>query len=148
MKMRVDKEMTVDRIAKGKDEQLAVQLALQKALQKALTTVQSKNSNINNKTSEASYTASCNLTKNSKNIQEIIKKAAKHTNVNYVNSIDSRRQDEEKHRLDRVLRIIKPWYSEDGYMDILRGLQRASHFEKLDFIMNMEKVVAKRRKAT
>tara|TARA_R110002126_G_scaffold35029_1_gene108076 strand:- start:10 stop:468 length:459 start_codon:yes stop_codon:yes gene_type:complete len=152
MKMGVDKEMTVDRIAKGKDEQLAIQLALQTALQNALATVQSKNSNINNKTSEASYKASCTAsspwTKNSKNIQDIISKTSKNFNVNYRNSIDSRRQDEYKYRLDKVLRTIKPWYSEDGYMDILRSLQRASHFEKIDFIRNMEKVVAKRRKTT
>jgi len=146
MKMGVDKEMTVDRIAKGKDEQLAIQLALQTALQNALATVQSKNSNINNKTSEASYTAS--YTARPKNIKDLVGKTAKNFNINYRKSIDSRRQDEYKHRLDRVLRVIKPWYSEDGYMDILRGLQRASQFEKIDFIMNMEKAVAKRRKAT
>jgi len=148
MKMGVDSKMTMDRIAKGKEEQLAVQLALQTALQNALATVQSKNSNVINKTSEASCTASCNLTKNSKNIQNIISKTTKNFNINYRRSIDSRKRDEEKHRLDRVLRIIKPWYSEDGYMDILRGLQKASHFEKLDFIRNMEKIVAERRKAT
>ena len=146
MKMRVDKEKAVDRIAKGKEEQLAIQLALQTALQNALATVQSKNSNINNKTSEASCTAS--YTARPKNIKDLVGKTAKNFNINYRRSIDSRKRDEEKHRLDRVLRIIKPWYSEDGYMDILRGLQKASHFEKLDFIRNMEKIVAERRKAT
>ena len=146
MKMRVDKEMTVDRIAKGKDEQLAVQLALQTALQNALATVQLKDSNINNKTSKARYTAS--YTARHKNIKDIVGKTDKNFNINYRKSIDSRREDEYKHRLDRVLRIVKPWYSEDGYMDILRGLQKASHFEKLDFIRNMEKIVAERRKAT
>lgn len=146
MKMRVDKEMTVDRIAKGKEEQLAIQLALQTALQNALATVQLKDSSINNKTSEASYTAS--YTARPKNIKDLVGKTAKNFNINYRKSIDSRRQDEYKHRLDRVLRNIKPWYSEDGYMDILRSLQKASQFEKIDFIMNMEKAIAKRRKAT
>ena len=62
--------------------------------------------------------------------------------------IDSRKQDEEKHRLDKVMRTKKPWYSEVGYMDIIRGLQQASHFEKLDFIRNMEKAIVKRRETS
>ena len=150
MKMGVDNKKPLDKI------QLAVQQELQIALDNAIKTIQSKiKLNINKEDTSsctASYTTSCTAsspwTKNSKNIQDIISKTSKNFNVNYRNSIDSRRQDEYKYRLDKVLRTIKAWYSEDGYMDILRSLQRASHFEKIDFIRNMEKVVAKRRKAT
>ena len=151
MKMGVDNKKTLDKI------QLAVKRDLQIALENALKTIQSKiNLNIDKtKTSyitrcTTSYTTRCKTScdDKKKNIEDLISKTTKFTNINYKNSIDSRRRDEDKHRLDRVLRIVKPWYSEDGYMDILRSLQKASQFEKIDFIMNMEKAVAKRRKAT
>ena len=143
MKMVLDNKKTLDKI------QLAVQQDLQKALDNALKTIQSKiNLNIDKDKASytTSYTASCDDKK--KHIKDLISKTTKFTNINYKNSIDSRRRDEDKHRLDRVMRTIKSWYSEDGYMDIIRGLQQASHFEKLDFIRNMEKAIVERRKAT
>ena len=151
MKMVLDNKKTLDKI------QLAVQQDLQKALDNALKTIQSKiNLNIDKtKTSyitrcTTSYTTRCKTScdDKKKNIEDLISKTTKFTNINYKNSIDSRRRDEDKHRLDRVMRTIKSWYSEDGYMDIIRGLQQASHFEKLDFIRNMEKAIVERRKAT
>ena len=151
MKMVLDNKKTLDKI------QLAVQQDLQKALDNALKTIQSKiNLNIDKtKTSyitrcTTSYTTRCKTScdDKKKNIEDLISKTTKFTNINYKNSIDSRRRDEDKHRLDRVMRTIKPWYSEVGYMDIIRGLQQASHFEKLDFIRNMEKAIVERRKAT
>ena len=147
MKMVLDNKKTLDKI------QLAVQQDLQKALDNALKTIQSKiNLNIDKDKASyttsytASFTTSCDDKK--KHIKDLISKTTKFTNINYKNSIDSRRRDEDKHRLDRVMRTIKSWYSEDGYMDIIRGLQQASHFEKLDFIRNMEKAIVERRKAT
>ena len=152
MKMVLDNKKTLDKI------QLAVKQELQIALDNALKTIQSKikiNINTEDKASytdsyKASYKASCKAScdNKKKNIEDLISKTTKFTNINYKNSIDSRRRDEDKHRLDRVMRTIKPWYSEDGYMDIIRGLQQASHFEKLDFIRNMEKAIVERRKAT
>ena len=147
MKMVLDNKKTLDKI------QLAVQQDLQKALDNALKTIQSKiNLNIDKDKASytTSYTASCTTSYDDKkkHIKDLISKTTKFTNINYKNSIDSRRRDEDKHRLDRVMRTIKPWYSEDGYMDIIRGLQQASHFEKLDFIRNMEKAIVERRKAT
>ena len=152
MKMGVDNKKTLDKI------QLAVKQELQIALDNALKTIQSKikiNINTEDKASytdsyKASYKASCKAScdDKKKNIKDLISKTTKFTNINYKNSIDSRRRDEDKHRLDRVMRTIKSWYSEDGYMDIIRGLQQASHFEKLDFIRNMEKAIVERRKAT
>jgi hypothetical protein len=152
MKMVLDNKKTLDKI------QLAVKQELQIALDNALKTIQSKikiNTNTKDKASytdsyKASYKASCKAScdDKKKNIEDLISKTTKFTNINYKNSIDSRRRDEDKHRLDRVMRTIKPWYSEDGYMDIIRGLQQASHFEKLDFIRNMEKAIVERRKAT
>ena len=143
MKMVLDNKKTLDKI------QLAVQQDLQKALDNALKTIQSK-INLNIDKDKASYTASCTTScdDKKKHIKDLISKTTKFTNINYKNSIDSRRRDEDKHRLDRVMRTIKSWYSEDGYMDIIRGLQQASHFEKLDFIRNMEKAIVERRKAT
>jgi hypothetical protein len=152
MKMVLDNKKTLDKI------QLAVKQELQIALDNALKTIQSKikiNTNTKDKASytdsyKASYKASCKAScdDKKKNIEDLISKTTKFTNINYKNSIDSRRRDEDKHRLDRVMRTIKPWYSEVGYMDIIRGLQQASHFEKLDFIRNMEKAIVERRKAT
>jgi hypothetical protein len=151
MKMGVDNKKTLDKI------QLVVKRDLQIALENALKTIQSKiNLNIDKtKTSyitrcTTSYTTRCKTScdDKKKNIKDLISKTTKFTNINYKNSIDSRRRDEDKHRLDRVMRTIKPWYSEVGYMDIIRGLQQASHFEKLDFIRNMEKAIVERRKAT
>ena len=151
MKMGLDNKKPLDKI------QLAVQQDLQKALDNALKTIQSKiNLNIDKtKTSyitrcTTSYTTRCKTScdDKKKHIKDLISKTTKFTNINYKNSIDSRRRDEDKHRLDRVMRTIKSWYSEDGYMDIIRGLQQASHFEKLDFIRNMEKAIVERRKAT
>ena len=147
MKMGLDNKKPLDKI------QLAVQQDLQKALDNALKTIQSKiNLNIDKDKASytTSYTASCTTScdDKKKHIKDLISKTTKFTNINYKNSIDSRRRDEDKHRLDRVMRTIKPWYSEDGYMDIIRGLQQASHFEKLDFIRNMEKAIVERRKAT
>jgi hypothetical protein len=151
MKMGVDNKKTLDKI------QLVVKRDLQIALENALKTIQSKiNLNIDKtKTSyitrcTTSYTTRCKTScdNKKKNIKNLISKTTKFTNINYKNSIDSRRRDEDKHRLDRVMRTIKPWYSEVGYMDIIRGLQQASHFEKLDFIRNMEKAIVERRKAT
>jgi hypothetical protein len=151
MKMVLDNKKTLDKI------QLVVKRDLQIALENALKTIQSKiNLNIDKtKTSyitrcTTSYTTRCKTScdDKKKNIEDLISKTTKFTNINYKNSIDSRRRDEDKHRLDRVMRTIKPWYSEDGYMDIIRGLQQASHFEKLDFIRNMEKAIVERRKAT
>jgi hypothetical protein len=151
MKMVLDNKKTLDKI------QLVVKRDLQIALENALKTIQSKiNLNIDKtKTSyitrcTTSYTTRCKTScdDKKKNIKDLISKTTKFTNINYKNSIDSRRRDEDKHRLDRVMRTIKPWYSEDGYMDIIRGLQQASHFEKLDFIRNMEKAIVERRKAT
>ena len=147
MKMVLDNKKTLDKI------QLAVQQDLQKALDNALKTIQSKiNLNIDKDKASytTSYTASCatSCDDKKKHIKDLISKTTKFTNINYKNSIDSRRRDEDKHRLDRVMRTIKSWYSEDGYMDIIRGLQQASHFEKLDFIRNMEKAIVERRKAT
>jgi hypothetical protein len=151
MKMVLDNKKTLDKI------QLVVKRDLQIALENALKTIQSKiNLNIDKtKTSyitrcTTSYTTRCKTScdDKKKNIEDLISKTTKFTNINYKNSIDSRRRDEDKHRLDRVMRTIKPWYSEVGYMDIIRGLQQASHFEKLDFIRNMEKAIVERRKAT
>ena len=147
MKMVLDNKKTLDKI------QLVVKRDLQKALDNALKTIQSKiNLNIDKDKASytTSYTASCTTScdDKKKHIKDLISKTTKFTNINYKNSIDSRRRDEDKHRLDRVMRTIKPWYSEDGYMDIIRGLQQASHFEKLDFIRNMEKAIVERRKAT
>ena len=155
MKMVLDNKKTLDKI------QLVVKRDLQIALENALKTIQSKiNLNIDKtKTSyitrcttsyTTSYTTRCKTScdDKKKNIKDLISKTTKFTNINYKNSIDSRRRDEDKHRLDRVMRTIKSWYSEDGYMDIIRGLQQASHFEKLDFIRNMEKAIVERRKAT
>tara|TARA_R110000737_G_scaffold100154_1_gene134097 strand:+ start:16 stop:474 length:459 start_codon:yes stop_codon:yes gene_type:complete len=152
MKMVLDNKKTLDKI------QLAVKQELQIALDNALKTIQSKikiNINTEDKASytdsyKASYKASCKAScdDKKKHIEDLISKTTKFTNINYKNSIDSRRRDEDKHRLDRVMRTIKSWYSEDGYMDIIRGLQQASHFEKLDFIRNMEKAIVERRKAT
>jgi len=151
MKMVLDNKKTLDKI------QLVVKRDLQIALENALKTIQSKiNLNIDKtKTSyitrcTTSYTTRCKTScdDKKKHIKDLISKTTKFTNINYKNSIDSRRRDEDKHRLDRVMRTIKSWYSEDGYMDIIRGLQQASHFEKLDFIRNMEKAIVERRKAT
>jgi hypothetical protein len=136
MKMVLDNKKTLDKI------QLVVKRDLQIALENALKTIQSKiNLNIDKtKTSyitrcTTSYTTRCKTScdDKKKNIKDLISKTTKFTNINYKNSIDSRRRDEDKHRLDRVMRTIKPWYSEDGYMDIIRGLQQASHFEKVRF---------------
>ena len=147
MKMGLDNKKPLDKI------QLVVKRDLQIALENALKTIQSKiNLNIDKDKASytTSYTASCTTScdDKKKHIKDLISKTTKFTNINYKNSIDSRRRDEDKHRLDRVMRTIKSWYSEDGYMDIIRGLQQASHFEKLDFIRNMEKAIVERRKAT
>ena len=147
MKMGLDNKKPLDKI------QLAVQQELQIALDNAIKTIQSKiklNIDKDKASYTTSYTASCTTScdDKKKHIKDLISKTTKFTNINYKNSIDSRRRDEDKHRLDRVMRTIKSWYSEDGYMDIIRGLQQASHFEKLDFIRNMEKAIVERRKAT
>ena len=143
MKMVLDNKKTLDKI------QLVVKRDLQIALENALKTIQSK-INLNIDKDKASYTTSCTASLRAKprNIKDLVSRTTKNFNINYRKSIDSRKQDEEKHRLDRVMRTIKHWYSEDGYMDIIRGLQQASHFEKLDFIRNMEKAIVERRKAT
>jgi hypothetical protein len=151
MKMVLDNKKTLDKI------QLVVKRDLQIALENALKTIQSK-INLNIDKTKTSYITRCTTSyitrcktscdNKKKNIEDLISKTTKFTNINYKNSIDSRRRDEDKHRLDRVMRTIKPWYSEVGYMDIIRGLQQASHFEKLDFIRNMEKAIVERRKAT
>ena len=143
MKMGLDNKKPLDKI------QLAVQQELQIALDNAIKTIQSK-IKLNIDKDKASYTTSCTASFRAKprNIKDLVSRTSKNFNINYRKSIDSRKQDEEKHRLDRVMRTIKPWYSEVGYMDIIRGLQQASHFEKLDFIRNMEKAIVERRKAT
>ena len=146
-KMTVDKNKSADKI----DEvSLAIQLAIQKALKTVLST--SKINIDKDKASyTASYTASCTEEPRkdfSKEINKLVSKAAKFTSYNYVNAINQRKRDDQQFRLNRLLRKMRPHYSEDGYMDVVRAIQKASHFERLDFILKMERVYFKKHNRT
>ena len=72
-------------------------------------------------------------------VDHLIKKTAKNFNMNYRLAKEKAKVNEMQFRLDRILRMMRPNFSTENYKDIIIGLQSASYYEKLDFILEMEK---------
>ena len=119
----------------------SIQQSLRHTLAKSLDKLQVNNLSKENKVkSTVNFTA--NFTAKQNAIKSIVSKTTKNFNVNYRNAKERRRTDEMQFRLDRILRKIRPRYSEQNYMELLRGLQDASYYQKYDFIIEMEKTLA------
>ena len=78
-------------------------------------------------------------------VDRLVKKTAKNFNMNYRMAKERAKVDEMQFLLDRILRMMRPKFSTENYKDIIIGLQSASYYEKLDFIIEMEKKYDKHR---
>mgnify|MGYP003134144878 FL=1 len=125
----------------------SIQQSLRHTLAKSIDKLQVKNISKENKVNDAAnFTVNSTVRQNA--VQNIVSKTTKNFNVNYRNAKERRRTDDMQFRLDRILRKIRPNYSEQNYIQLLRNLQEASFYEKYDFIIEMEKTLAKHNRIT
>ena len=125
----------------------SIQQSLRHTLANSIDKLQVKNISKENKVNDAAnFTVNSTAKQNA--IKSIVSKTTKNFNVNYRNAKERRRTDDMQFRLDRILRKIRPNYSEQNYMQLLRNLQEASFYEKYDFIIEMEKTLAQHNSIT
>ena len=139
----IDEKNSKDKIVSRQSIQQSLRQTLAKSLDKLQVNNLSKENKVN---STAKFTA--NFTAKQNAIKSIVSKTTKNFNVNYRNAKERRSTDDMQFRLDRILRKIRPRYSEQNYMELLRGLQEASYYQKYDFIIDMEKTLAKHNSIT
>jgi len=125
----------------------SIQQSLRHTLANSIDKLQVKNISKENKVNDAAN-FTVNFTAKQNAIKSIVSKTTKNFNVNYRNAKERRRTDDMQFRLDRILRKIRPNYSEQNYMQLLRNLQEASFYEKYDFIIEMEKTLAQHNSIT
>lgn len=139
----IDEKKSKDKIVSRQ----SIQQSLRHTLANSIDKLQVKNISKENKVkSTVNFTA--NFTAKQNAIKSIVSKTTKNFNVNYRNAKERRRTDDMQFRLDRILRKIRPNYSEQNYMQLLRNLQEASFYEKYDFIIEMEKTLAQHNSIT
>ena len=139
----IDNKIEKNKIVSRQSIQQSLRHTIAKSLDKLQVNNLSKDNKVNN---TAKFTANFTVRKNA--VQSIVSKATKNFNVNYRNAKERRSTDEMQFRLDRILRKIRPRYSEQNYMELLRGLQDASYYQKYDFIIEMEKTLAEDNRIT
>ena len=115
---------------------------LQQSMQKIVQDKVPKNNIVKEK---ANFTVNSTMQNAVKNV---LNKTTKNFRYNYKRAKERRQIDDLNFRLDRVLRLIRPHYSSDGYMDVVRALQNVSYFEKLDWINQAERKYDKHRSNT
>lgn len=133
----IDNKIQKNKIVSRQSIQQSLRQTLAESIDKLLVNNLSKENKVN---STAKFTANFTVRQNA--VQNIVSKTTKNFNVNYRNAKERRRTDDMQFRLDRILRKIRPRYSEQNYMELLRGLQEASYYQKYDFIIEMEKTLA------
>tara|TARA_A100001391_G_C5065412_1_gene277029 strand:- start:1781 stop:2203 length:423 start_codon:yes stop_codon:yes gene_type:complete len=139
----IDEKNSKDKIVNRQ----SIQQSLRHTLANSIDKLQVKNISKENKVNDAAnFTVNSTAKQNA--IKSIVSKTTKNFNVNYRNAKERRRTDDMQFRLDRILRKIRPNYSEQNYMQLLRNLQEASFYEKYDFIIEMEKTLAKHNSIT
>ena len=143
----IDEKKSKDKIVSRR----SIQQSLRHTLAKSLDKLQVNNLSKENKVkSTVNFTANFTVDHEAKQnaVKSIVSKTTKNFNVNYRNAKERRRTDDMQFRLDRILRKIRPNYSEQNYMQLLRNLQEASFYEKYDFIIEMEKTLAQHNSIT
>tara|TARA_R100001480_G_scaffold3315_1_gene8896 strand:+ start:645 stop:1067 length:423 start_codon:yes stop_codon:yes gene_type:complete len=139
----IDEKNSKDKIVSRQ----SIQQSLRHTLANSIDKLQVKNISKENKVNDAAnFTVNSTAKQNA--IKSIVSKTTKNFNVNYRNAKERRRTDDMQFRLDRILRKIRPNYSEQNYMQLLRNLQEASFYEKYDFIIEMEKTLAQHNSIT
>jgi len=139
----IDEKNSKDKIVSRQ----SIQQSLRHTLAKSIDKLQVKNIRKEKKVNDAAnFTVNSTAKQNA--IKSIVSKTTKNFNVNYRNAKERRRTDDMQFRLDRILRKIRPNYSEQNYMQLLRNLQEASFYEKYDFIIEMEKTLAQHNSIT
>jgi len=138
----IDEKNLKDKIVSRQSIQQSLRHTLANSIDKLLTNNISKENKVN---STAKFTANFTVDQDARSnaVKNIVNKTTKNFNVNYRNAKERRRTDDMQFRLDRILRKIRPKYSEQNYMDLLRGLQEVSFYQKYEFIIEMEKTLAK-----
>ena len=139
----IDEKNSKDKIVSRQ----SIQQSLRHTLANSIDKLQVKNISKENKVNDAAN-FTVNFTAKQNAIKSIVSKTTKNFNVNYRNAKERRRTDDMQFRLDRILRKIRPNYSEQNYMQLLRNLQEASFYEKYDFIIEMEKTLAQHNSIT
>ena len=139
----IDNKIEKNKIVSRQSIQQSLRHTIAKSLDKLQVNNLSKENKVN---STANFTANFTVRQNA--VQNIVSKTTINFNVNYRNAKERRRTDDMQFRLDRILRKIRPNYSEQNYMQLLRNLQEASFYEKYDFIIEMEKTLAQHNRIT
>jgi len=138
----IDEKNSKDKIVSRQSIQQSLRHTLAKSIDKLLVNNLSKENKVKSTVNfTANFTVDHEARQNA--VKSIVSKTTKNFNVNYRNAKERRRTDDMQFRLDRILRKIRPRYSEQNYMQLLRNLQEASFYEKYDFIIEMEKTLAK-----
>lgn len=122
----IDEKKSKDKIVSRQTIQQSLLHTLQQSIQDKL---------LENKISKEEANSTVKFT-----VDKIVNKTAKNFKINYRQAKERRRADDLQFRLDRILRIMRPRFSSDRYMDILRSIGEASYYEKLDFIAKMERM--------
>ena len=99
----------------------SIQQSLRHTLAKSIDKLQVKNISKENKVNNAAN-FTVNFTARQNAVQNIVSKTTKNFNINYRNAKERRRTDDMQFRLDRILRKIRPNYSEQNYLQLLRNL--------------------------
>ena len=143
----IDNKIEKNKIVSRQSIQQSLRHTLANSIDKLLVNNLSKENKVK---STVNFTANFTVDHEAKQnaIKSIVSKTTKNFNVNYRNAKERRRTDDMQFRLDRILRKIRPNYSEQNYMQLLRNLQEASFYEKYDFIIEMEKTLAQHNSIT
>ena len=143
----IDEKNSKDKIVSRQSIQQSLRHTLAKSIDKLIVNNLSKENKVKSTVNfTANFTVDHEARQNA--VKSIVSKTTKNFNINYRNAKERRRTDDMQFRLDRILRKIRPRYSEQNYMQLLRNLQEASFYEKYDFIIEMEKTLAKHNSIT
>ena len=143
----IDEKNSKDKIVSRQSIQQSLRHTLAKSIDKLLVNNLSKENKVKSTVNfTANFTVDHEARQNA--VKSIVSKTTKNFNINYRNAKERRRTDDMQFRLDRILRKIRPNYSEQNYMQLLRNLQEASFYEKYDFIIEMEKTLAQHNSIT
>ena len=143
----IDNKIEKNKIVSRQSIQQSLRHTLAKSIDKLLVKNISKENKVKSTVNfTANFTVDHEARQNA--VKSIVSKTTKNFNVNYRNAKERRRTDDMQFRLDRILRKLRPNYSEQNYIQLLRNLQEASFYEKYDFIIEMEKTLAKHNSIT
>ena len=137
----IDNKIEKNKIVSRQSIQQSLRHTLANSIDKLLVNNLSKENKVK---STVNFTANFTVDHEAKQnaIKSIVSKTTKNFNVNYRNAKERRRADDMQFRLDRILRKLRPQYSEQNYIVLLKSLQDASFYQKYDFIIEMEKTFA------